>query len=242
MSVYNSDFYRTMIDGAEVSARTVLSKLFLQFQPSSILDLGCGVGCWLRVARELGVANVHGFDGDYVNRKQLRIPETDFCATDLFTTMPPLVHTDLAICLEVAEHLPESRADAVVEYLTECAHVVLFSAAIPRQGGTQHLNEQWQSYWAAKFDERGFLVSTALRDELWRDSTVKVWYRQNGLVFARPGRCGRIEDSLVSYTKCVLDVVHPDLFEMKLSRYSMLEAGWTGLQRAVNAARSALYA
>ena len=52
---------------------------------------------------------------------------------------------DLALSLEVAEHLPPECGSEFVQTLTDLSSVILFSAAIPFQGGTDHLNEQWPS-------------------------------------------------------------------------------------------------
>jgi hypothetical protein len=83
----------------------------------------------------------------------LQIPKERFIPADL-RNLPPAAEFgqfDLAICLEIAEHLPESCADALIKFLSELAPAVLFGAAIPGQGGVNHINEQWQSYWVAKF-------------------------------------------------------------------------------------------
>jgi hypothetical protein len=92
---------------------------------------------------------------------------------------------DIAISIEVAEHLPENRGVSFVEDLTRLAPVVLFSAAIPRQGGTDHINERWQSYWAAIFANRGFVTCDVLRPLLWNNPNIARWYRQNMLLFCR---------------------------------------------------------
>ncbi len=240
MSTYNLDFYRTMIDGAERSAAKILPALIESIRPESVLDLGCGVGCWLRVAKALGVKNVHGFDGDYVRKDQLRIAPSEFHPIDLFHSVPGPLRVDLAISLEVAEHLDDARADAIVEYLTSSSDAVFFGAAIPRQGGTAHINEQWQSYWAKKFDARGFRISTEVRDRFWNDADVSVWYRQNALLFVKPGAHPALDPALKRYDSAVLDIVHPDLYTAKMRRYRYLEEGYRLLQEVLNASRSVL--
>ena len=70
---------------------------------------------------------------------------------------------DLAISLEVAEHLSPSRSCGFIDDLTNLSDVVLFSAAIPMQGGTNHINEQPISYWANLFLERGFVPISCIR-------------------------------------------------------------------------------
>ena len=238
MGVYNLDYYSAMMNGAERSASKVLPALFDLVKPQSMLDLGCGVGCWLNVANKLGVKRVYGFDGEYVNRTQLRINEGDFHAINLFNQMPEPIKVDLAISLEVAEHLPEARADALVDFLTTCSDMVFFGAAIPLQGGTDHFNEQWQSYWARKFEARGYLISTTLRDKLWMDKDIEVWYRQNTLLFVRPDSKPILKGVLKRSDELVLDVVHPDLYTIKISRYAFVEAILAKMQKLLNSARS----
>ncbi|MGH6841445.1 MAG: hypothetical protein ACREDV_05045, partial [Methylocella sp.] len=120
---------------------------------------------------------------------------------------------DLALCLETAEHLLPEAAVPFVESLTRVAPVIVFSAAIPRQGGTGHFNEQWPSYWAKLFASRGYECLDLLRDYLWANDAVEVWYRQNMLCFVardRPDlRAGFAHAGSVARP---LDIVHPGLF------------------------------
>lgn len=123
---------------------------------------------------------------------------------------------DLAVSLEVAEHLPERRAKQFVANIVEHAPCVLFSAAIPYQRGTDHVNEQWPDYWAALFAERGYVVLDGLRPLVWSNPAVFGFYRQNVLMFATPDVVDahpllardreRTVDSQIS-------IVHPELME-----------------------------
>ena len=72
---------------------------------------------------------------------------------------------DLAICFEVAEHLEEHWADRLVDTLSDCAPIIVFSAATPGQGGSYHHNEQPHSYWLDKFKERHGYVVHSKQDE-----------------------------------------------------------------------------
>ena len=77
-------------------------------------------------------------------------------------------HTTWRNLLEVAEHIPPECADIFVESLTwGLAPVIMFSAAVPGQGGTLHLNEQWPAYWASKFAQHGYVLIDCLRPQLW---------------------------------------------------------------------------
>ncbi len=223
MTAYDSWFYKSMLDGSLASAREVLPEVFAVAKPKSVLDLGCGEGIWLRVAKELGATTLVGFDGAYVQLDHLQIDKSEFHSVDLAKAFPAPVRVDLAISLEVAEqYLPESLADEIVAFLTSCSDTVFFGAAIPRQGGTDHVNEQWQSYWAKKFQRHGFEASTDIRDTLSvaAPDLAAMWYRQNALLYRKRAQsiaaAGPSDERRVQ----LLDVVHPDLYSMKMRRYA----------------------
>lgn len=182
---YTKTFYEQLRSGAKRSAEIVVP-LVLQFLTvRSVVDVGCGDGSWLAVFREHGVKETLGVDGEYVDKSFLQIPQDCFQALDLAKPFGLGRVFDLAVSLEVAEHLPADFAPVFVECLTRLAPVVLFSAAIPFQGGTNHINEQWPEAWAALFREYGYLPVDLVRKRVWHNDAVDWWYAQNILLFAR---------------------------------------------------------
>ena len=173
-------------EAAERSANEVLPVVFGAVSPSSVVDVGCWHGTWLNVARQLGVGDLLGIDAPYTDRSRLRIPEDLFLAHDLTVPLEVPRQFDLAMSLEVAEHLPSAVADDFVASLTRLAPVVLFSAAMPDQVGEGHVNEQWPAYWAERFADNGFVVADVLRARFWENPAVTHWYAQNMLLFASP--------------------------------------------------------
>jgi SAM-dependent methyltransferase len=160
-------------------------------KPQSVVDVGCGLGTWLSVFKKLGVKDVLGIDGEHVDRSMLEIPAEQFLPFDLTETILINREFDLVVSLEVAEHLPEECAKVLIKSLTKLGPVILFSAAIPFQGGIGHLNEQWPDYWANHFKENGYEAIDCVRKKVWQDDKVEWWYAQNILVFCR-------KDSLAS--------------------------------------------
>ena len=218
MAGYDTAFYDTIRPGVISSADVVVPIVHELVMPATVVDVGCGEGWWAHTFATYG-ADVLGVDGDYVPDG----PIADrFLAHDLTTPLPAHLHGrfDLAVCLEVAEHLPPQRADSLVAELCGLAPVVLFSAAIPGQGGTGHVNEQWPSYWAEKFRSEGFLVSGALRWRIWEDDRIENWYRQNLLLAIGDQRLlgTRLWDLFRYEPDTPLPVVHPVLYDARRAR------------------------
>jgi SAM-dependent methyltransferase len=205
---YSRDFYLGQQGGSYASARVIVPIVREIFAPRSVCDVGCGVGTWLRAWSDNGVNDICGLDGDYVDRSQLMINERNFRCHDLRKPLPSDAKYDLAMSLEVAEHLPPDRSEGFIAELTALAPVVLFSAAIPQQGGTDHINERWQSYWAGLFKKQGFSPLDVIRPAVWENEAVERWYRQNTIVYCR-------DDVVADYAsrsvgqKLPLSIVHP---------------------------------
>ena len=210
---YDRAFYLDQAAGSARSA-SVIVPLLREFLPvGSVCDVGCGVGTWLRCWLEHGVTDVLGIDGDHVSQDQLLIPADRFRAADLCRPLQCGHSFDLAMSLEVAEHLPPARAESFVADLAALAPAVLFSAAVPGQGGTEHVNERWQSYWASLFAKVGFVVSDVLRPRIWQDDRIEYWYRQNMLLFCRPGAVKFAPSPMP------LDIVHPSQLAAAYQRW-----------------------
>ncbi len=216
MIPYDKAFYEMHSNSTSSSAEQVVPYVVSLFRPQSVVDVGCGTGTWAAEFRRQGVPEVMGIDGAYIDRSQLRIPESTFLSWDLELPLASRQTFDLAISVEVAEHLSPSRASSFVEDLTSLAPVVLFSAAIPFQGGTNHVNEQWGSYWHSLFVAKGFRAIDCLRARFWNDPSVAIWYRQNMMVYAS-------EDQIQKFAHfdrmMPLDVVHPAVFQQPSLRF-----------------------
>ncbi len=132
---YKSDFFREISEYSRRSAQEIVPLIVEIVEPRSVIDVGCGTGTWLSVFKDLGIDDVWGVDGDYVDRSLLQIPPERFMARDLAQPFVLDRVFDLVICLEVAEHLPPESAGTFVNSLVKLGPVILFSAAIPHQGG-----------------------------------------------------------------------------------------------------------
>jgi hypothetical protein len=215
MTKYQQDFYSTRHERTVYAARTILRLVLDRLSSvNSAIDVGCGVGTWLSVLIEMGVLAVRGLDGPWVDESLLVIPRGSFVRTDLSKPIPVKQRYDLAISLEVAEHVPPQSEAGYVDALTGFSDFVLFSAAIPAQGGVGHVNERWQQYWVERFEARKFVLLDFVRPYIWNDAAISFWYRQNVLFFARQSvvhlvQCGPEEHGNAHFP---INVVHPDLF------------------------------
>lgn len=205
LTAYDSHFYQGQQPRSTLAAETVAAFLCARLPIGSALDVGCGLGGWLAAFARHGVDDVLGVDGPHVDRAALSIPPSRFVAHDLNTAIDLGRRFDLVISIEVAEHLEPAAAPRFVADLCRHGDVVLFSAAIPFQGGVGHINEQWPSYWAALFAARGFRPVDAVRAHLWDDPRIMYWYKQNMLLYVREG----VALDLPNVALPALDVVHP---------------------------------
>jgi len=229
---YKKKFYATRHAETLYAAERVCSILKEKIPAiTSVVDVGCGVGTWLSVFQKIGVQDIQGIDGKWVDKKMLVIPEENFLEIDLMNPCKMAKRFNLAICLEVAEHLPVSFADTFIHWLTELSDFVLFSAAIPSQGGEKHLNEAWQSYWVELFARNGYCVYDFIRPAIWNDAKIPFWYCQNILFFARTNSCKGLK--FETYEKTFIDIVHPKLFLSKCNHIAFVQR----LVRAITSRR-----
>jgi SAM-dependent methyltransferase len=205
-------------DANRHSAEFILAELFRHVRPQSVLDVGCGIGTWLSVAQRLGAADVRGIEGEWLDRKLALLPEQTILAIDLEKAFDLGRRFDLVICLEVAEHLSPPSAAGFVESLTRHADVVLFSAAVPHQGGHHHVNEQFLDYWDRLFTQLGYRAVDFLRPLIWNDRSVLWWLRQNVVVFARQDLAtGDGPFAPLAQRPGPLSIVHPDVYLSRLT-------------------------
>lgn len=153
--------------------------LLSRFKPTSVLDIGCGTGTWLSAFNSHGIEDYLGIDGVNVHEDDLHISKDNFQQQDLTQAWNLNRKFDLAVCFEVAEHLPQKSAFGLVQSITQHADVVFFSAAIPGQRGQNHVNCQWPEFWQKYFNDCGFVCSDSIRLEMWNNNEIDVWYRQN---------------------------------------------------------------
>ena len=106
-----------------------------------------------------------------------------------------------------AEHLDSLAARTLVSTLTSFSQLVVFSGAIPHQGGNHHVNEQWPEYWAKLFAEKGYFLEWDPRLTIWNNSNIASCYRQNLLIFKKGSEFEAIMP---------LSLVHPEAWALAM--------------------------
>jgi len=206
MSIYSKQFYDKRDYLTQYAARHILSMVMEAYPIKSVIDFGCGVGTWLKEAERLGASKTYGIEGEWVDSK-LYVAAGEIRKTNLENEIVVGQKYDLAISLEVAEHINVRNVDTFIKSLCNSSDLILFSAAIKGQGGKGHVNEQNQTYWIKKFQANGYSVRDIIRKEIWGERKIPVWYRQNCFLFVKG-------ETLFPENVMPYDVVHPDLFEI----------------------------
>ena len=212
---YTKEFYDEINDSSRRSAQ-IITPLLLELWPvKSVIDFGCAQGIWLAEFASLGVQDIVGVDGNWVALNHLNIERDKFVAHDFTNPFHIGRKFDLALCLEVAEHLTDDKADQIVEDLVRVAPIIFFSAAIPYQDGTNHYNCQWPEYWASRFRSKGYLCCDFLRKQLWNQEDVSFVYRQNSMVYMSEDYFMKMDRSRWADIQIVNSperLVHPDFY------------------------------
>ena len=218
-AIYGEKFHEGYLAVSLQSARIYLKYLWQFFQPVSVLDVGCGRGAWLKVCHELGSTTLLGFDGGSNNQSSMIDSAINFQSINLNEAFSVPHKVDLAMTLEVAEHLKPSTAPLFVKCLTDVSDAVLFSAAYTKQGGTYHVNEQPHTFWAKLFAEYDVVPFDLFRPVFWGNEDVCFWYRQNVFLYVKRNSPVFLQLASHGVTELVdisfMDCIHPDLYSSK---------------------------
>ena len=168
MSAYPSDFFSklTRCKDWQISLGTEIGR---KYKIQSVVDFGCGLGFYIEGIRRTGLATkLLGFEISYDNAKNY-----------MPTEIKPYVQRgnvmdridcgtfDLSISIEVAEHILPEKSDVLVDNIASASsQYIFFSAAVPGQGGTCHINEQPHSFWIEKIEKKGFAFSKSDTEDI----------------------------------------------------------------------------
>ncbi len=192
------------------SAKEIVPLLVKAINPKSVTDVGCGMGQWLYIFNKNGVKNIKGIDGNWLKDKNILLEKEQIIYHDLENCSGLKIEkSDLAVSLEVAEHISEQQANNFVDFLVSIADVVYFSAATPYSGGVHHVNEKWQMYWIRKFAKRGYKAIDYIRPKIWNNRKVCYFYKEESFIFVKEAALDKYPILKNYVQEPIFDLVHP---------------------------------
>lgn len=203
--MYNHEYPKEIYNTK--SAVEIIPAIIDMLDPQSVVDVGCGIGTWLKIFEKNGISNILGIESQNLDKDSLLIEKDKVRLYNLEEPLSIDQKFDLAMCLEVAEHIEEKYCDTLIKSLIDLSDTILFSAAIPYQGGQNHVNLQWPEYWEMKFKNHNYYFYDVLRRRFWNNQNVEWWYRQNMFLIIKGGRIHPFK-----HRTPILRLVHPELY------------------------------
>jgi SAM-dependent methyltransferase len=156
----------------------------------TVCDLGCGSGRYVAEFRRHGVA-AQGFEYGLTPRLFARARGLMIGRFDL-EREPPLPRTvqfDLAMTLEVGEHIPPYLSGQFVRTLVALSDRIIFTAAQPHQEAPGHINCREKAFWRRLFEAEGFTTDletlAKIQHGLESKKEVSAFLRSNLLVLRK---------------------------------------------------------
>ena len=133
----------------------------LQYSVKSIVDVGCGRGYYLMpyISREVDVFGI-----DINTGSNLLIPKNKYFVTDIREPYIACRQFDVAMCVGIAEYLPECCSENLVKTLTGFSSMVIFSPTTSTTGVLNYHGKNPDVYWQELFSECGYHADYAIRD------------------------------------------------------------------------------
>lgn len=160
-----------------------LEYLIEKFGIKSMIDIGCGPGGMLEIAKERGLT-VTGIDGDP------RVITDDMILWDYNKGPSPFSSegcnpVDLAWSVEFLEHVEAKYLDNFMQDFNQATYAIVTHAP-PGAPGHHHVNCRDASYWISVFNNYGFRYDPDVTAALKAVSTMtKGFLARNGLFFRK---------------------------------------------------------
>jgi cyclopropane fatty-acyl-phospholipid synthase-like methyltransferase len=153
------------------------------FDIKSMLDIGCGPGDQIRIAKEFGI-DAEGVDGDIRLIKENSDIIINPCDYTKETYIPRKAF-DLVWSTEFVEHVREEFVDNFMRTFSVGKYVFI-TYAPEGKAGNHHVNCRNKSYWIDIFAKYNFVFNQNITDTIKTYSTMKrEFVRDNGLFFSK---------------------------------------------------------
>ena len=210
---YRYSFYKNRTAATSSASDIILRTIAKSFSDINLVyDIGCGSGAWLEAADDIFKPDkLIGLEGEWLPEKILKKVDNKKISikkgnlnSDLF--LSNVTECDLIICLEVLEHLQENTVKFICEKIFKKARYILFSAALPFQGGNGHITERPLSFYVELMNQNGYGCKDKLREKIWNNDKIPFWYRQNIVLFERGAK------NNLSFP---IDIGHPECLRLR---------------------------
>lgn len=215
--MYNKKYYKKHESGSYRSALQIFEYINVFIDFKSMVDFGCGMGTWCKAMEELGISDILGIDQHAYDSDYMLISAESYLQYDLRKELILPRRTDIAVSVEVAEHIEEEYSEIFIHNLCLCSDLILFSAAIPFQGGTGHINEKPCIFWSEIFNKYGYNAIDCIRPHFWNNENIEIWYRNNCILYAKENLYQKLIVN-IPQEKYPLDIVHPAMLNRILNK------------------------
>ena len=224
-----SKHWQPLIGGVEQATTThnksqpTSQRLYLEHLQSiipfkSMCDLGCGPGYWVNVACKMGIEDAMGYDIPIAGGQKRLIEASHLVECDLSELYDFGRRFDLAVSTEVIEHIPQGKEGTFIANCCAASDFVLFSGAIPYQGGVGHVNEHWLEHWNSFFKSNGYVCFDLFREKFWYDPRIQYYYRQNTVFYVHCSRVDELHSKGLNSTSQPQTRIHPEMIIQCVNR------------------------
>ena len=176
MEISNTGFWigdATIQHKHDTQLADALAKLF---KNSTVYDLGCGEGKYVKHFNAQSGISAYGIDGN---------PNTKYanCFIHDLTNPIGLNKMNWVLSLEVGEHIPKELMNQYIDNLKNLSEDgIVLSWAVPGQGGDGHVNELSNEDVIALFPEYDYDIETSL---YLRSKATLWWFKNTIMVFKK---------------------------------------------------------
>jgi hypothetical protein len=203
--IYTKEYFEKIQTEESLQAFRLERILYDLYKPRSVIDWGCANGLYLEPFMTEDGCEVLGIENSPVaiemKHPDIRILQFDM-TKKTFIKVPPVLEDDpaaqiigpdskkydMALCIEVLEHLEEKDANTAIDNICRSSDRLVVSVAREWQTGPGHLNLKPIEYWIQKFGWQGFRVdNTATLDvrERMGDGYHLGWITNNLLILEK---------------------------------------------------------
>jgi len=188
--MYSRDFHKSIENDEYPQAVRLSEYIKLYVNCSIFLDFGCSTGLYLNeIQKRLPNIEAIGFEfSEDAVRHALCKNVKQFDLTQPILREKKDNTFTLGLCLEVLEHIDDSNWKPVLDNITKLSDIIIFSAAIPGQGGTGHINCRNKIDWIRRFYSLGWVIDldhTKHMLEYMKNGYHMGWFAFNAMVLVK---------------------------------------------------------